>query len=106
MAIKYDCKQCRNRGFYRAVIWERPPEMLACGWLSPLNREHYKTRDVACSCEAGKQYEIWQNRMSHPEYVNPFLVMTDDEIIETLTRASENQRINDSEFEIQLITTP
>ncbi len=31
---------------------------------------------------------------------NPFLAMTDEEIIETLTSASENQRINDSEFNL------
>jgi hypothetical protein len=86
MAINYNCDQCRSKGYYRAIFWEQ------------YNGFPYCEKDVACDCEAGRQWQIWQDRMSHPEYVNPFLTMSDDEIIETLTRASENQRINDSEF--------
>lgn len=99
MAIKYNCPQCRGRGYYREVIWVRPPG-LSADFSKPKNVHSYETKDVACNCEAGRQYQIWQDRMNHPEYENPFLYMSDSEIIETLTKASENQRINDSEFNL------
>ena len=97
MAINYQCDQCRGRGFYREVVWVEP-HMLSANPRKPQNTHPYITQDIACDCEAGRQWQIWQNMMSHPEYENPFLNMTDDEIIEALDKASENQRINDSEF--------
>jgi hypothetical protein len=99
MTIKYDCPQCRGRGYYREIFWASPIG-LSADFSQPQNLESYKTRDVACDCEAGRQWQVWQDRMNHPEYENPFLKMTDNEIIETLTKASENQRINDSEFNL------
>ncbi len=71
MAIKYNCPQCRGKGYYRTVVWDSPPD-LSANFSKPQNVHSYEEKDVAGNCEAGRQYQIWQDRMNHPEYEKPF----------------------------------
>jgi hypothetical protein len=83
MTFKPDnCIKCYNRGFYYVAVFPS-----------------FETEEVFCNCWHGEQLQIIKNRMSHPEYENPFLSMSDEEIIDSLTRASDNKKAIDLEFE-------
>ena len=94
-----DCLQCQNRGFYvKALLHSEPWLMGDFNANPPRLQPMYDTIEVSCDCYHGKQHQIWANRMRHPEYVNSFLAMSDDEILETLAESSANQRAVDEEF--------
>jgi hypothetical protein len=89
---------CDNRGILRRRIL-RPPEASARDSEPLCNEVPYEEEDTPCACFYGQQWARFQEQSRKPGYVNPFLAMTDDEILATLSRTSENQAAIDAEFE-------
>ena len=99
MTIKHpDCPMCRNRGSIYERRWNNEPLVQALSGPALPIKEMFETQEVACKCHWGQQWQIMQDRMRHPEYENPFLKMSDDEIIATLNKSSDDQRAIDAEF--------
>ncbi len=67
-----------------------------CPQLTKYSPVEYK---VPCSCPYGTSYKEYLNSKNRPEYENPFLLMTDEEILNILDESSKDQRAIDQEFE-------
>lgn len=96
-----DCPICHNSGIiYKLTITDPVPVNLCVPPTLPPSASFYTKEEVYCDCHWGERVEILDSQMRHPEYVNPFSVMSDEEIIATLTRMSDNQRAVDAEFNV------
>ena len=96
-----DCAQCRNRGYYVKALFNQEPWLMGdFNKTPPSPQPTYDTVEVSCDCHYGREHQIWIDRMKHPEYLNPFLSMSDDEILEALSESSANQRAIDKEFDL------
>lgn len=86
-----DCPMCENTGRVLKPIYLANSAIYGA----------YDVEEVPCDCYHGQQYQIFLDRIRHPEYENPFLKMTNDEILQTLRESSDNQRAIDSEFDLE-----
>ena len=101
MTIKYpDCPQCGNRGWYFQIKLKLPPILTPYDGRKPVNEFPNEVTKEICACEHGRKYKALQDQINHPEYENPFLKMTDNEILTTLDKASKDQNAIDLEFNL------
>lgn len=57
------------------------------------------TKEVYCGCEWGSRLKELHRKMRSPDWVNPFLELSDDQIVDFLKEATANQKASDQEFE-------
>lgn len=108
MTIKFgDCVLCRNTGVYKQycptlkrVDITTPQDGVFCTSVPT----DFRVKETTCNCDWGKEREVWENRMSHPEYENPLAKMSDQDLLTYLKAMDridqEREKIIDSEFNI------
>jgi hypothetical protein len=76
-----DCQRCHNAGYYKEAVYQPSRfEMIHLTESKPIRFDDvYETREVACTCWHGQQYQIYKNQSAHPEYENPLADMSDTE---------------------------
>ena len=77
MLSSMKCLQCKDRGRYRIASFSGISNF--GGGRSTLVEQY-------CDCVAGVTLKQVDEKIADPSFVNPFAVMTDEEIISTLSR--------------------
>jgi hypothetical protein len=94
-----DCPQCLNRGYYYVPRIIRDPYHDSRRAFNSSNYLFESTKEeVYCTCWHGQELQVTRDRMNHPEFENPFTDLSDEEIIELLSRESDRQKLIDSEW--------
>lgn len=82
-AMVMACLQCRDRGRYRTANFSGIDSFGG----GRFTEDYCNTiKDEYCDCPAGIRLKAVDRQIADPSFVNPFAVMTDEEIISMLSR--------------------
>ena len=101
MTIKYEtCSRCNNRGIVRRYTFDterlffvtRNPTSI----VPPMNS---RIQEEYCNCSWGFEKKRFDEKTESPDWVNPLEGLSDEQILDWIDRAHENQQAIDQEFQ-------
>jgi hypothetical protein len=102
MTIKNeDCPQCGNSGRVMQYTFTdiKPLSVAPLPNIIPSVHNNFSTKEAYCECEWGLQVKEVHRKMCSPGWINPFFVLSDDQIVELLKESTANQNAVEQEFE-------
>lgn len=101
MTIKRkNCPICNNHGTYKETVDRYSPfEFVDPNQKLPDTINSSSINEKYCECEWGSTKEYYDKKTKSPDYVNPFIGLTDQQTIGLIERGARIQDAIKQEFE-------
>ena len=101
VTIKHEnCPKCNNHGTYQEIVEKYPPfDFVDPTQKLPDTINSFFINEKYCECEWGSTKEYYDKKTESPDYVNPFVGLTDQQTIGLIERRVRIQDAINQEFE-------
>lgn len=98
MTIKLEnCPVCQNRGMIKQAIFPAPKLLVSTTVQIP--SPSYSIKEVYCNCIYGQKRQEFDLKSASPDWINPLLNLSDEQILQLLEEDYKNKKAISEEFE-------